>query len=116
MNTTERRPEKRLVRCAHPSTELCDCRLAALAEVFARWPPTPPGQTAEQPERVRVVLAELRGPVVRPPYQRPEPPQIVDDGERRGDWLGAAGAWACVIIVVVLLAALAFSGLRVWLT
>ncbi|MGH3992807.1 MAG: hypothetical protein ACRDSN_10145, partial [Pseudonocardiaceae bacterium] len=88
MNTTERRPEKRLVRCAHPSTELCDCRLAALAEVLARWPPTPPGQTAEQPER--------------------EPPQIVADGERRGDWLGAAGAWACVIIVVVLLAALAF--------
>lgn len=118
MTTTERheRPEKQVLHlhCEHPSTVVCECRAAALVEVLTRWPPTPTAAPGEQPDRVRVDLGEIRAPLVRP-YQRPEPLVITDDDERHGDsLLGAAGAWACVAISVLLLLAIAARQLWLW--
>lgn len=121
MTTTER-PEKRLVRCEHPSTEMCECRRAALDEVFARWAadnPEPPQQSG----RELIVLSEIRPAVIRVPYrqprqaQDPQPPLVIaDDDERHGDsLLGAAGAWACVAVCVLLMLALTIRGLWLWL-
>lgn len=114
MTTTER-PEKRavLVRCEHPSTEVCACRRAAVDEILARWPPVVHQSAAEQPDRDRVVLADIRTPRVR---VSPQPPlAITDDDERHGDSImGAAGAWACVAIVVLLMFAIAVRQLWLW--
>lgn len=103
----------------HPEKQLLSERQStALAEVLARWPPGEPGAPASQPARETVVLADLRPPVVRPPYQRPLPLQITDDDdERYGDsLLGAAGAWACVAITVLLMVALTARQLWLWWT
>lgn len=100
----------------HPEKQLLSERQStALAEVLARWPPGEPGAPAGQPARETVVLADLRPPVVRPPYRHPPPLQLTDDDERYGDsLLGAASAWACVAISVLLLVTLAARQLWLW--
>lgn len=122
MTTTERRPEKRLVRCDHPSTEVCECRRAAVDEILARWPTVVAPPPAEQRVREVVDLGEIRPPVVRVPYRQPRqpcdpPPLAIFDDERHGDsLLGAAGAWACVAIAALLMLAFVIRGLWLWIT
>lgn len=112
--STIQRPEKRtlVVRCEHPSTELCDCRRQAAAEILARWATDAPTERpTETPRRQLVVISELPQAVVhaaRPPLE------IVNDDERYGD--GLLGAWACVAISLLLLAALAVRNLWLWIS
>lgn len=112
--TTAERPGKRalLVRCEHPSTELCGCRRAAADEILARWPEVV-HQLPDEPGRELVVLAGVRPRRVR---VSPQPPLVIADGdERHGDsLLGVAGAWACVAIAVLLMIALAVRQLILW--
>lgn len=116
--TTTQRPEKRLIRCEHPATEMCGCRQAAAALVLARWTgedaPAPENMPADIPTgRQVVVLSGIRQPRTR---SDPQPLEIADDDARYGDSpLGALGAWACVALSVLLMLALAGRGLWLWI-
>jgi hypothetical protein len=112
VTTTENPPEKQLLRCEHPSIELCECRTRQVEEMLARWDHVVQPPRVEDLVRERVVLAERAKTVRVEPHQL----AITNDDERYGDsLLGAFGAWSCLAISVLLMLTLAIHSLWMWM-